>query len=48
MEEARVGFHRKRNLEPEMRIELQPWGMRTNLEKSVAGRAQADFWNAEI
>lgn len=48
MEEAGVGFHRKRNSETEMRMELQPWGTCTDLERPVAGGAQADFWNAEF
>lgn len=43
MEEARVRFHGKKNLNPERKMKLQPWGTCTDLERSVAGGTQADF-----
>lgn len=44
-----MGFRdlRERNMEPEMRVELEPWGMYTRLERPMVGEAQVDFWNAK-
>lgn len=44
----RVGFRNpsKRNVEPEMRMELKPGGICINLERPVVG--EAAFWNAEL
>lgn len=39
--------HRKKHLEPEMKIELKSWGTCTNLERPTVEGAPTDFWNAE-
>lgn len=35
-------------MKPEMKMEWEPWGRCTNLERPVVGGPLADFWNAEI